>query len=299
MPSQVKRETPVQGKATLTHPDKVLFPEQGLTKQDLAAYYTKVARFILPHLAGRPLSLVRCPEGRTGSCFYQKHLTGTFPEALSRVSIRQSDGTKPYAVVEDLEGLLALVQIGVLEIHHWGARADRVDAPDRIVFDLDPGAGVSWVALCAAAAEVRALLAEVGLESWVKTSGGKGIHIVAPIERRATWAQVSAFTRAVAETLETHAPDRYLSRAAKAARPGRIFVDWLRNTRGATTVAAWSTRARPGAPVSLPCTWAALAGLGKADSLGVAAVLSDGVPYRSDPWRGMLTARQRLPAGVR
>ncbi len=299
MPSQVKRETPIRGNAALTHPDKVLFPEQGLTKRDLADYYTKVARFILPHLAGRPLSVVRCPEGRPGSCFYQKHLSGSVPDALRRISIRQSDGMRPYAVVEDVEGLLALVQIGALEVHHWGARADRVEAPDRIVFDLDPGAGVSWAALCAAAGEIRALLAEVGLESWVKTSGGKGIHVVAPIERRATWAQVSAFTRAVAETLEEHAPDRYLSRAAKAARSGRIFIDWLRNTRGATAVAAWSTRARPGAPVSLPCSWAALAGLGRADALGVAAVLADGVPYRTDPWRGMLTTRQRLPAGVR
>jgi bifunctional non-homologous end joining protein LigD len=137
------------------------------------------------------------------------------------------------------------------------------------------------------------------LESWVKTSGGKGLHVVVPIERRATWEKVSAFSRGVAQTLEKHAPDRYLSRAAKAGRSGRIFIDWLRNTRGATAVAAWSTRARTGAPVSLPCDWAKLSGLGRADALGVAAVLADGVPYRTDPWQAMLRTRQRLPGGVR
>jgi bifunctional non-homologous end joining protein LigD len=295
MPGEVTREAPGLGRyPVLTHPDRVLYHEQGLTKQDLARYYERIAPFMLPHVAGRPLALVRCPGGQSGSCFYQKHLAGKFPEALHRVSIRQSDGIRPYAVVEDLAGLLALVQMGVLELHVWGARADRVEAPDRLVFDLDPGSGVAWAALCDGAEAVRQLLAGAGLQSWVKTTGGKGIHIVAPIERRASWTERAGFARATARALEQHDPDRYVSRAAKTARPGRIYVDWLRNTRGATAVAVWSTRARQGAAVSLPCDWSALRGLGSAASLTVAAVLADGVPYRHDPWSPMLSVRQRL-----
>jgi bifunctional non-homologous end joining protein LigD len=294
MPSQVKRESPVAVLPGLTHPDKVLYPDQGITKRDLASYYQKVSSLMLPHVADRPLALMRCPEGRTKSCFYQKHLTGGSPDALRRISIRQSDGTRVYGVVDDEEGLLALVQMGVLEMHVWGARADKVERPDRIVVDLDPGAGVTWAQLCEAAREVRALLAQVGLETWVKTSGGKGIHVVAPIERRSTWDEVSDFARGVARALEEHAPDRYLSRATKAERGGKIFVDWLRNTRGATAVGVWSTRARAGAPVSRPCEWSELEGLERSDSLTVGDILHGALPYRKDPWAGMLKARQRL-----
>ncbi len=300
MTDELTQETGTSdGDAGLTHPDKVLYPEQGLTKRDLARYYDRVAELMLPHVAGRPLSLVRCPEGRRGACFYQKHLGARFPEALHSVAIRQSDGIRPYAVVEDAAGLRALVQIGVLELHVWGARVDRVEAPDRIVFDLDPGSGVTWPALCEGAVAIRDRLADVGLRSWVKTSGGKGIHVVVPIERRSTWEAVAGFARWTAEALAEQAPDRFVSRAAKAARPGRIFIDWLRNSRGATAVGVWSTRARVGAPVSRPCAWSELVALGAADTLRVATVLSDGLPFRTDPWRELATTRQRLRSALR
>lgn len=299
MATQVKREVAAAGDQALTHPDKVLYPEQGLTKRDLASYYERVAPLMLPHVAGRPLSLVRCPDGRKGSCFYQKHLTGRYPEALGTVPIRQSDGIKPHAVIEDVDGLIGLVQMGVLELHLWGARADRVEAPDRIVFDLDPGSGVDWAAVCDGAEEIRHLLQGVGLESWVKTTGGKGVHIVAPIERRNSWEEVAAFARTIAVALEQHAPKRYLSRAAKADRPGRIFVDWLRNTRGATTVAVWSTRARAGAAISFPCDWSELRAHGGADTVSVRSVLDQRSASRRDPWKALLSTRQRLPRGAK
>jgi bifunctional non-homologous end joining protein LigD len=297
LPRQVRREDPMNvAGVVLSNPDRVLFPEQGLTKRDLAAYYEAIAPLMLPHVADRPLSLVRCPEGRTKSCFFQKHWGRQLPEGVRSVDIRESSGeTKPYAVVRDATGLVALVQHGVLEFHLWGARADQVESPDRIIFDLDPDPSVPWKRVQEAALALRTLLQASGLESWLKTTGGKGLHVVVPIARRSTWDEVSGFARAVAYHFAGVHPEQYLARASKAARKGKIFVDWLRNTRGATAVAPWSSRAREGAPVSVPVGWEELPALKRGDPFHVTDVLTL-VQRRKgkDPWSAMAASRQRL-----
>lgn len=297
-PREVRREEPMQvAGIALSNADRVLYPEQGLTKLDLAAYYEAISPWMLPHVAGRPLSLVRCPGGRAKACFYQKHWSGHLPEALGTVDIKESSGaTGVYSVVRDAAGLVSLVQFGVLEVHTWGARADQVESPDRIIFDLDPGPGVSWARVRAGAERLRDLLSEVGLESWLKTTGGKGLHVALPIARRSSWAEVSAFARAVAERLVADQPERYLSRASKAARAGKIFVDWLRNTRGATAIAPWSTRAREGAPVSAPIPWKDLATLKGADQYTVENTHALVQRLTRDPWGEMVRSKQRLTA---
>jgi DNA ligase D len=237
----------------LSHPDKVLYPEQGITKQDLADYYLAVAGRMLPHVAQRPLTLVRCPAGSEKKCFYQRHAGSGVPDELGEVKI--AGFAEPYLYIKDTAGLIALVQMGVLEIHPWGARVDRTDRPDRIVFDLDPGEGLDFAAVAAAALEVRARLESLGLAAFAKTTGGKGMHVVVPIARRHTWPAVKAFAKATAAAIAADAPERFLTRIAKAERKGRIFIDYLRNDPTATAVAPYSTRARAGAPVAMPLAW--------------------------------------------
>lgn len=279
----------------LSSADRVLYPDQGLTKRDLALYYAAVAPLMLPHVAGRPLSLVRCPEGTAKACFFQKHWGSQLPDGVDSVDIREGSGQKkPYAVVHDAAGLVSLVQHGVLEFHLWGARADNVEAPDRMVFDLDPAPGVSGKKVQEGARALRARLEEVGLESWIKTTGGKGIHVVVPIARRSTWAEVSGFARALAHRMEREEPSRYLAKASKSARAGKIFIDWLRNTRGATAIAPWSTRARPGAPIAVPISWDELGRLKGGDQFRVADSAALIARRKTDPWRGMPTSKQRL-----
>ena len=279
----------------LSNADRVLYPEQGLTKGDLAAYYEAIASWMLPHAGGRPLSLVRCPEGSRQSCFYQKHWSGTLPKGVETVEIKEASGTtRAYTVVHDATGLVALVQHGVLEFHLWGARADNVDAPDRIIFDLDPAPGVGWARVREAAKALRELLDSVGLASWIKTSGGKGLHVAVPIDRRSTWSEVSAFARAVAAHLARENPRRYIATASKAARTGLIFIDWLRNTRGATSIAPWSTRAREGAPISAPLSWDQLDDLKSGAQFRLENVLALVRGRGGDPWAPLLRARQRL-----
>jgi DNA ligase D len=237
----------------LSHPDKVLYPEQGITKQDLADYYLAVAGRMLPHVAQRPLTLVRCPAGSEKKCFYQRHAGSGVPDELGEVKI--AGFAEPYLYIKDTAGLIALVQMGVLEIHPWGARIDRTDRPDRIVFDLDPGEGLDFAAVTAAALEVRARLEAQGLAAFAKTTGGKGMHVVVPIARRHTWPAVKAFAKATAEAMAADAPQRYLTRIAKAERKGRIFIDYLRNDPTSTAIGPYSTRARAGAPVAMPLAW--------------------------------------------
>jgi bifunctional non-homologous end joining protein LigD len=295
-PREVRREDPMNvAGIVLTNADRVLYPEQGLTKHDLAAYYDAIAPLMLPHVAGRPLSLVRCPEGTSKACFFQKHWAKQLPEAVQTVDIREANGAKkPYTVVQDAAGLVSLVQHGVLEFHLWGAQADNVEAPDRIVFDLDPAPEVPWKRVQTGARELREVLEGLGLDSWIKTTGGKGIHVVVPIARRSTWDDVSAFARALAYHMEAEQPARYLAKASKAARKGKVFVDWLRNTRGATWVAPWSTRARPNAPLSVPIAWEELDGLKSGDQFRVSQLSTLLSKRRKDPWDDMLKSRQRL-----
>ncbi|MFL5519350.1 MAG: DNA ligase D [Gemmatimonadales bacterium] len=293
---QLEQPRAIEG-VTLTHPDRVLYPEQGITKRGLAEYYEAVGGLMIPELLQRPISLVRCPAGSGKSCFYQKHWVLPKAEGLATVEVLEEDGDlEPYPTVRTKAGLVSLVQYGALEIHAWGARADRLESPDRIVFDLDPGPGVSWPEVIAAARDLRGRLAYRELASWVKTSGGKGLHVVVPIERRSTWAEAAAFAESMATEMATASPKRYLATAAKAKRQGRIYIDWLRNTRGATSVAAWSSRARPGAPVSVPMPWVDLDDLPGADALRVPDVLQLMRGRFRDPWQELATIRQRLPA---
>jgi bifunctional non-homologous end joining protein LigD len=281
---------------TITHPTRVVYPGQGLTKLKLAQFYESIAKWILPHLRGRPTALVRCPEGLRKACFYQKH-SGTWAhEALRRVQIQERRKVGEYLIADDLRGLIGLVQMGILEIHTWNARVDRLEQPDRVVIDLDPDPSVPWNDVVAAARLVREGLAGLGLESFVKTTGGKGLHVVAPLVPGPGWDECAAFARAVAESLVQHDARRFVATAAKAARKGRIFVDYLRNVRGATSIAAYSTRARPGAPVSTPLGWDELDVSLRSDAFSVSNLPQRLAGLKRDPWARYWTLRQRLPA---
>ncbi len=239
----------------LTNAGKVLYPEDGITKLDLARYYEQVAERMLPELRGRPLTLVRCPEGYRGQCFYQKHGNATVPEALRRIPVAEKGGVKSYLVADDLAGLVALVQMGVLEIHVWGATERHLEHPDRVTIDLDPDEGLDWSRVVAAALEMRRLLHDLGLASFAKATGGKGLHLVVPQQPRCAWDEIKAFAKSVAEEMVRRAPDAYTATMAKKARRGRIYIDYLRNQRGASAVAPYSARARRAAPVAAPLSW--------------------------------------------
>jgi bifunctional non-homologous end joining protein LigD len=278
----------------LTHANRVLYPDQGITKLGLATYYIGVADWILPHVAGRPLSLVRCPEGRHKSCFYQKHVGPGTPEAIGRVKIEESGGAFDYAMIDDVAGLIGLVQMGVLEIHPWGSRADNVERPDRLIFDLDPGPGVAWKSVIDAARRLRELLEGLDLTSFVKTTGGKGLHVVLPIQRRHDWPLVKAFAKAVAVRMAREDPERFLVNPSRSQRAGKIFIDYLRNDRGATAVAPYSTRARRDAPISVPIAWDELSEKIASDRFHVEDLPDWMTSLRRDPWRGMDRVRQSI-----
>lgn len=268
----------------LTHPKRVLYPGIGITKLELARYYEAAAGRMLPHIAGRPLSLVRCPGGVGKPCFYQKNAGAAFP-----ADVRAGDG---FVYVENERGLAALAQAGVLEIHPWGCRATDVEHPDVLTFDLDPAPGAPWKIVAAAARETRARLTTLGLGAFLKTTGGKGLHVVVPLVPRAAWPEAKAFCKAFAELMAADAPALYTTKLNKAARRGRLFIDYLRNDRGATAVAAYSPRARPGAPVSAPLAWAELTASMRSDRFDVRTVLPR---LKRDPWKGFERARRALP----
>lgn len=282
----------------LTHPDKVLYAEQGITKLRLAEFYEQIADWILPHLVDRPLSLVRCPEGPHKTCFYQKHLGPAAPSVLGRVTIQEKSKTNDYSVVKNLAGIIALVQMGVLEIHPWGARADDVERPDRLTFDFDPSPELGWSVVVDAARRLRALLESIDLESFVKTSGGKGLHVVVPIRRRLEWPAVKAFCKSVVQRLAEESPERFTVNPLKATRKNKIFLDYLRNDRGATSVAAYSTRARPGAPVSVPIAWDELKADLRADHFNVENLPARLRRLRRDPWETLPKLRQSITAAA-
>jgi bifunctional non-homologous end joining protein LigD len=292
------QEAPVEGSSvagiTISHATRVVYPKDDITKIEVAEHMERVAKLMLPHVAGRPLSFLRCPEGIAKECFFQKHVGKGIGDAVDQVRIKSKDGTsKEYAVVHDVKGLVSLVQFGILEVHLWGCREDAVEKPDRVVLDLDPDEGVPWATTVEAALLCRKRLTKLGLKSWTKTTGGKGIHVVVPIDRRYTWDQVRGFARDFAEDLEVEYPHDFVSGASKARRKDKIFVDWLRNGRGATWIAPWSTRARPRATVSLPLSWAALARLKKPDAATVETLRKG--KLGADPWAAMLTTKQKLP----
>lgn len=279
----------------LTNPDKTLYPEQGVTKRDLALYLASVADWMLPHVERRPLTLVRCPAGRAKKCFYQRHAGAGLGGALKEIPIEGFEESGAYLYLTEARELVGLAQMGVLEVHPWGARIDRPDRPDRVIFDLDPGEGMGFDDVIAAAHEVRDALQRIGLASFCKTTGGKGLHVVAPVERRADWGQTKRFARALAQSMAKAAPDRYLTRISIAERKGRILIDYLRNDPTSTAVAPYSPRARAGAPVAMPVDWSEVKpGLDPASfNVRTAAGVLRG--RSADPWADMDKLRQRLP----
>lgn len=278
----------------LTHPSRILFADNGVTKFDLAKYYDDVSDWILPHLADRPLTLVRCPHGGEKPCFFQKHVTDAIDENIQRVTVPAREGQAQYMMANTLPALISMVQIGVLEIHTWGAKKVRLDKPDRIIFDLDPAPDVAWSTVIEAAQLVRSLLEDIGLQSFLKTTGGKGLHVAVPIKPERPWDDVKAFSRAFAEHLATLLPDRFTASMSKARRNGKIFIDYLRNASEATAVAAFSSRARPGAPVSTPLAWDELSVDLRSDSFNVINLHSRLRNLAKDPWKEYFTNKQRL-----
>ena len=281
----------------LTNPDRVLFPEQGLTKAALAQYLHVVAPFLIEHAAERPLMLLRCPHGR-GRCFYQKHPSGTVPPALGSVRIKEKAGTGSYLLLRDEAGLMTLAQMGVLEIHLWGARADQLERPDRVVFDFDPHPGTPWKDVVLGARRLREKLLELDLESFVKTTGGKGLHVAVPTRRGPDWDDVNDFSGALASAMVREAPERFTTHLSKARRGTRTFIDTLRNRRGATWVAPYSPRARSGAPVSMPLPWDELTTATRPEAFTVARVLRERGERRADAWKKITSARQTVTASV-
>jgi bifunctional non-homologous end joining protein LigD len=280
----------------LTSPDKVLYPEQGLTKRDLAEYYVAVEKWILPHVVDRPLSLVRCPEGRAKKCFFQRHHSETMPDSIYPVSIEEQDKQRAdYLYIRDRKGLIGLVQMGVLELHVWGSRVDRPDRPDRMIFDLDPDESLPFSEVMDAARLLRERLDDLSLASFVKTTGGKGLHVVIPLERRASWDDVRNFSEAMVRQLASEQPKRFVANMRKALRGGKIFLDYLRNGKGATSVAPYSTRAKPNATVSTPVAWEELTPALKPDAFNIQNVPARLARLKRDPWTGMDRVRQRLP----
>ena len=250
---------------TISSRDRVIFPEAKATKGDLADYYAAIAPVMLPHAARRPISLVRCPQGRGKKCFFQKHDSGSFGEHVLHVPIKEKDGGhEDYLYVEDADGLLACVQMGTIEFHGWGSHVDALEQPDRMIFDLDPDEGLGFDAVKKAALDIRRQLADIGLVSFAMLSGGKGVHVVVPLDPGHSWETHKDFSKRFAEALSLAEPDRFIATMSKAKRKGKIFIDYLRNQRGSTAVMPWSARARENAPVAVPIGWDALADVEKA-----------------------------------
>nr|WP_155096559.1 DNA ligase D [Paracoccus aestuariivivens] len=298
-PQQIMRETPAAPQrrtVKLTHPERVYWPDTGITKEALADYYAAIWPRIAPFITGRPLALLRCPEGITGQKFFQKHVwKGMGPQITPLTDPKHKSG-EPLIGIHDLDGLIALVQAATLEIHPWGASIADWEGPDMIVMDLDPGEGVAWSEVIAAAREVRERLEAAGLAAFVKTSGGKGLHVVSPLAPKADWRAAKAFSKSMAEAMARDTPDRYVATITKSKRRGRILIDYLRNQRGATAVAAYSTRAREGAPVATPLEWEELGPEIGPAHLTLANLLQRIASQERDPWHGFRAASVPLPA---
>ena len=239
----------------ITHPERVIYPDAGLTKLDVARYYASIAPLLLPQLQDRPLSLLRCPQGTQGTCFFQKHIATRLPPGLRHVTVQEKKGPAQYIAVADADGIVSLAQHGAIELHPWGSGAAHLNRPDRLIIDLDPDEAIGWPTLLEAAWLTRTLLQELGLAAYVRTTGGKGLHVVAPLKPTRDWSTVKPFAQAIAHRLARVAPARFTSTIAKEQRRGRIFIDYLRNAEGATAIASYSLRARPGAPVAMPVAW--------------------------------------------
>jgi bifunctional non-homologous end joining protein LigD len=297
-----KREDAATSPATrLTHPDKLLFPGAGVTKAELAAYWRRVAPLALPHIRGRPLSLVRCPEGSAQGCFFQRHHTRGMPPGLLAAPLRDSEGQlEEFLKIEDVAGLEAAAQIGALELHIWGSHASTVETPDRLVFDLDPDPSVPFAEVKRAARDFRALLEAAGLKTFPLLTGGKGIHVVAPLVPRLGWSELKSFAKGVAMRLAKDDPQRFTAKMTKALRKGKVYIDYLRNERGASAIAPYSPRARATPSVATPVSWTELARIERADAFAMDAIPPRLDSLRGDTWAGYFDLQQEIsPAALR
>ena len=275
-----------------------MFPRLGLTKLDIATYYSTVGKWMMPHAKGRPLTLVFCPTGVGEGCAYLRHTKLWGPKAIRRVKIQEKTKLGEYMVVDTLEGLVSLAQMNVLEIHTWNSTVDNLEEPDRIVLDLDPGKAVTRRQVIAAAKHVRKTLEALGLRSWIKTTGGRGLHVVVPIVPENDWSECLEFARAIASLMVDHDPDLYTIDFRKAGRDDKILIDYLRNNRTNTSICAFSVRAREGAPVSMPIEWAELKPSLAPERFNVRTVPKYLATRRVDPWRDYHRSKQRLKLPV-
>lgn len=285
----------VRSGVRLTHPGRVLYPLHGVTKQDLAEYLARMAPRLLPHVVNRPMSLVRCPQGRSGKCFFQRHVTRGLPEAFHAVRIPGKD-KEPYLYVDSVEGIVSSAQIGALELHLWGARIEAIECPDRMVFDLDPDPAVPFSEVRHTAERLREILESAALHSFPMLTGGKGLHVVVPLAGAHGWDDVKRFSRGIAAALAADEPHRYTIKAAKNRRTNRIFIDWMRNLRGGTAIAPYSTRAREGCPVATPVTWRELSRIDRADKYTIHTLPRRLRSLRSDPWEDYFHTDQDIPS---
>ncbi|HEX3895098.1 MAG TPA: DNA ligase D [Rudaea sp.] len=278
----------------VSHAERTVYGEAGITKGDVAGYYAAIAPWMLPEIADRPLSVLRCPNGVGRQCFVQKHVKPGIGDHVYPVRIREEGETRDYLSVRDEQGLLELVQMNVLEFHPWGAKADDVEHCDRVVFDLDPHPTVEWKRVIAAARDMKKQLESIGLQSFVRTSGGKGLHVVVPLDPPCTWENVRDFTQSVAQAMSALRPREYVAVAGERNRQGKIFIDWLRNGRGATSVGSYSLRARERAGVAMPLAWTELGRIRSGDQYTFANAL-ERVTSKPDPWKSIARVRQSLP----
>jgi bifunctional non-homologous end joining protein LigD len=285
-------QTEVRG-IRISSPTRIVYPELELSKIDLINYYDSVTDAMFPHVENRPLTLVHCPDGLQAPCNYMRHRRVWGPNVLKRVTIKEKTKVGEYLAVVNLEGIVALAQMGIIEVHTWNSTIDDVERPNRIVWDLDPGPEVARVDVIAAARAVRKLLEALGLDSWVKTTGGHGIHVVAPLTPDRQWDECLTFAKAVAEALMRTDPSRYTTAFPKAGREKKILIDYLRNNRTNTSVAAFSARAKPTATVSTPVSWKQLAAKLNPESFTVLTVPGK---LRSDPWRDYWSCKQKISA---
>jgi bifunctional non-homologous end joining protein LigD len=278
-----------------TNPDRILFPEQEITKYELAEYYLKVKDWILPHMVNRPLSMFRCPKGYDQECFFQKHLDEVIKKPFYAIDIQEKEKIEKYIYIKNIDGLFELVQRSVLEIHLWGCHIDNVEKPDMITFDLDPADDIEWKQVIAAAYLIREELANINLTSFVKTTGGKGLHIVIPIKRLLSWDKVKEFASLFAEYIEQLNPKLYVVNMSKAKRHGKIFIDYLRNTRGATAIAPYSARAKKNAPIATPLAWKELTKKIKPNGFTLQNFPQRLKKLNDDPWKDFFKIKQSLP----
>jgi bifunctional non-homologous end joining protein LigD len=276
----------------ISHPDRLIYPDLRVSKIDLARYYDAIGAWVLPHIVGRPLTLLHCPQGMAAPCSYMKHAKQWGPSALRRVRIPEKTKIGEYLVADSIDAVVALVQMGIVEVHTWNSTTDHLERPNRIIWDLDPGPAVSWTQVVAAARLIRRVLATLDLAAWVKTTGGRGLHVVVPIKPLRDWSECLDYARALSNAIVQTDPDLYTIAFAKRGRERKILIDYLRNNRTNTSICAYSPRARPGAAVSTPITWKEL-------SIEPSRWTLATVPQRlrrleTDPWADYWTTSQRL-----